>query len=50
MSKTDMQIECMRKELRTLADISKMQVSPSTKKATHDRMIIVAFQLQEALA
>lgn len=38
----------MRKELRELAEIQNLGIGPQARKSLHDRMLTVAFQLQEA--
>jgi hypothetical protein len=43
-------VENYRNELRTLNTINEISdIGPITKKAIHERMLIVAFRLQEAL-
>jgi hypothetical protein len=38
--------EMYRNELETLNEIQSLDVSPATRKAIHDRILVVAFKLQ----
>lgn len=50
MTKSIYEIDMMRKELRELAEIQNLGIGPQARKSLHDRMLTVAFQLQEATA
>jgi len=41
-------IEMYRKELRTLSEIQFLELGPMARKAVHERMLLVAFRLQES--
>jgi hypothetical protein len=42
-------VESLRRELATLAGLQAMDVGPATRRAIHDRMQLLAFQLQAAV-
>jgi hypothetical protein len=51
MTNQNSNVENLRNELRTLITIKEMNdIGPATTKAIHDRMLLLAFRLQEALA
>lgn len=49
MTNQETNVEMYRKELQDLAFIQALEIGPMARKAAHDRMLKVAFLLQQAL-